>query len=68
MVNIPEPVADFLRGKRSAVAGLSRGAGQAANLVYRNLRDSGYETLPVTRRLRNLKAGSATLTSRLIPT
>jgi predicted CoA-binding protein len=47
MVNLPEPVAQFLRGKRIAVAGVSREAGQAANAVYRKLRDSGYEALPV---------------------
>ena len=47
MVNVPEPVAAFLRGKRIAVAGVSRQAGQAANAVYRKLRDSGYETLAV---------------------
>ena len=47
MSNVPEPVAEFLRGKRIAVAGVSRGAGQAANAVYRKLRDSGYEALPV---------------------
>ena len=47
MVNVPEPVAEFLRGKRIAVAGVSREAGQAANAVYRRLRDSGYEALPV---------------------
>jgi predicted CoA-binding protein len=47
MVDVPEPVAEFLRGKRIAVAGVSREAGQAANAVYRRLRDSGYEALPV---------------------
>ncbi|HSE47526.1 MAG TPA: CoA-binding protein [Gemmatimonadales bacterium] len=47
MVHVPEPVAEFLRGKRIAVAGVSRAAGQAANAVYRKLRDSGYETFPV---------------------
>jgi len=47
MTQIPEPVADFLRGKRIAVAGVSRQPGQAANAVYRKLRDCGYETFPV---------------------
>jgi predicted CoA-binding protein len=47
MVHVPEPVAEFLRGKRIAVAGVSRAAGQAANAVYRKLRDAGYETFPV---------------------
>lgn len=47
MAAIPEPVAEFLRGKRVAVAGVSREPGQAANAVYRKLRDSGYEAFPV---------------------
>lgn len=47
MVKVPEPVAEFLRGKRIAVAGVSRQAGQAANAVYRKLRDSGYDAVPV---------------------
>lgn len=47
MVTVPEPVAEFLRGKRIAVAGVSRHAGQAANAVYRKLRDAGYDTVAV---------------------
>lgn len=47
MLNVPTPVAEFLRGKRIAVAGVSRGPGQAANAVYRKLRDSGYEAFAV---------------------
>jgi predicted CoA-binding protein len=38
MVNLPEPVAEFLRGKRIAVAGVSREPAQPANAVYRKLR------------------------------
>ena len=47
MVHVPEPVAEFLRGRRIAVAGVSRHPGQAANAVYRKLRDSGYEAFPI---------------------
>ena len=47
MASIPKPVAEFLQGKRIAVAGVSRGSDSAANPVYRKLRDSGYEALPV---------------------
>jgi predicted CoA-binding protein len=46
-MKVPEPVAEFLRGKRIAVAGVSRDSGQAANAVYRKLRGAGYEALPV---------------------
>ena len=47
MARIPKSVADFLQGKRIAVAGVSRGSDSAANPVYRKLRDCGYEALPV---------------------
>jgi uncharacterized protein len=47
MAKAPDAVTEFLRGKRIAVAGVSREAAQAANAVYRKLRDSGYETFPI---------------------
>jgi uncharacterized protein len=47
MAKIPESVAEFLRGKRIAVAGVSRESGLAANAVYRKLRDAGYEAFPI---------------------
>lgn len=47
MAKVPEPVADFLRRKRIAVAGVSRESGQAANAVYRKLRATGYETFAI---------------------
>ena len=47
MPRLPEPIADFLKGRRFAVAGVSRGSESAANPIYRKLRDSGYEVLPV---------------------
>jgi len=47
MSKMPQPVAEFLSGKRYAVAGVSRQPGQAANAVFRKLRDSGYEVFPV---------------------
>lgn len=47
MSKVPDQVAEFLRGKRFAVAGVSRQPGQAANAIYRKLRGSGYEVFPV---------------------
>jgi predicted CoA-binding protein len=47
MTTLPQPVAEFLAGKRIAVAGVSRDPRQAANAVYRKLRNSGYEVFPV---------------------
>ena len=47
MSHAAELIADFLRGKRIAVAGVSRGAESAANPVFRKLRTAGYEVFPV---------------------
>ncbi|MGA8183428.1 MAG: CoA-binding protein [Terriglobia bacterium] len=47
MSSFPESVADFLRGKRIAVAGVSRSGRAASNAIFRKLRDSGYEVVPV---------------------
>lgn len=47
MPSLPDSIADFLRGKRIAVAGVSRNGREAANFIFRKLRDSGYEALPV---------------------
>ena len=40
-------LAEFLAGKRFAVAGVSRQPQQAANAIYRKLRSSGFEVIPV---------------------
>ncbi|MGD2216179.1 MAG: CoA-binding protein [Gemmatimonadales bacterium] len=42
-----EAVQRFLAQKRIAVAGVSRNKSEAANVVYRKLRASGYEVFPV---------------------
>jgi uncharacterized protein len=47
MVTPPDSVAAFLRGRRFAVAGVSRQPGQAANAVFRRLKQAGYEVFPV---------------------
>jgi predicted CoA-binding protein len=47
MARMPSSVAEFLAGKRFAVAGVSRQPQQAANAVYRKLCNSGFEVLPV---------------------
>jgi len=41
------PVSDFLSGKRFAVAGVSRGGQLPANAIFRKLKSSGYEVVPV---------------------
>ena len=47
MAKRPESVEAFLSGKRFAVAGVSRDPKQAANAIFRKLRSSGYEVVPV---------------------
>ncbi len=47
MIKTPESVAAFLRGRRIAVAGVSRHSSQAANAVFRKLKSSGYEVFPI---------------------
>jgi len=47
MVRTPEPIAEFLRGKRIAVVGVSRDSRHAANAVYRKLRAAGYDVIAV---------------------
>jgi predicted CoA-binding protein len=54
---VPAPVAEFLRGKRIAVAGVSRDSRQAANAVYRKLRDSGYEVYAINPNAREVEGG-----------
>jgi predicted CoA-binding protein len=43
----PDSVAEFLAGKRLAVAGVSRDSQQAANAVFRKLRSSGHDVVPI---------------------
>ena len=47
MAQVPASIAEFLKGKRIAVAGVSRGGTSAANPVFKKLRDTGYEVFPV---------------------
>jgi uncharacterized protein len=47
MARMPSSVAEFLSGKRFAVAGVSRNPQQTANFIYRKLRTSGFEVFPV---------------------
>ena len=52
MTNVPAVVAAFLAGKSIVVAGVSRSGNTPANAIFRRLRDTGREPVPV-----NPKAG-----------
>jgi predicted CoA-binding protein len=48
--NWNEAITDFMKQRRIAVAGVSRSRTEAANTIYRKLRDSGYQVFPVNPR------------------
>lgn len=47
MPNVPPSIAEFLRGRRIAVAGVSRSDREFANAIFRKFKDAGYEVIPV---------------------
>jgi len=47
MKPVPESIAAFLRGRRFAVAGVSRSGRQPSNAIFTRLRDCGYEVFAV---------------------
>jgi predicted CoA-binding protein len=47
MATLPTSVSEFLRGKRFVVAGVSRGGNQPSNAIFRKLKSSGYDVVPV---------------------
>jgi uncharacterized protein len=46
-MTLPPSVVAFLSGKRIAVAGVSRSGTQPANAIFRKLRDSGFDAIPI---------------------
>jgi predicted CoA-binding protein len=50
MMTMVEAAKDFLAQKRIAVVGVSRQPNQAANFIFRKLRDAGHEVVPVNPR------------------
>jgi predicted CoA-binding protein len=47
MIDIPQSIAAFLDGRRIVVAGVSRSGSAPANAIFRRLRDTGHEAIPV---------------------
>jgi len=45
MKPLPEPIADFLAGRRIVVAGVSRNPQHFANAIFRKLHGAGYEVM-----------------------
>jgi uncharacterized protein len=46
-MTLPPSVVAFLAGKRIAVARVSRSGTQPANAIFRKLRDSGFDAIPI---------------------
>ncbi len=47
VLNWDRQIASFLAQRRIAVAGVSRSSGEAANFIFRKLRDAGYDVFAV---------------------
>jgi uncharacterized protein len=47
MTTIEQAASEFLSNRRIAVAGVARDGASAANVVYRRLREEGYEVFPL---------------------
>lgn len=47
---VPQSIATFLSGERIAVAGVSRSGNEPANAIFRRLRETGHEVVPVNPR------------------
>ncbi len=49
-MQVPQPISDFLKGRRIAVAGVSRSGSQPANAIFKKLQNAGYEVFPINPR------------------
>ena len=58
MARVPEAVAAFLRGRRFAVAGVSRDSRQPANAIFRKLKAAGYGVIPVNPRAETVEGAT----------
>ena len=67
MAKRPESVEAFLSGRRFAVAGVSRDGKQAANAIYRKLRASGYDVVPVNPKAREVEGAACYPDLRSVP-
>jgi predicted CoA-binding protein len=47
MASVPTSIAEFLRGKRIAVAGVSRNPREFSNAIFRKFQQAGYTVVPV---------------------
>lgn len=67
MATVPPAVAAFLAGKRIVVAGVSRSANAPANAIFRRLRDSGHEVIPLNPNTREIEGQASYPDLRSVP-
>lgn len=58
MSKTPASVAAFLRGRRLAVAGVSRDSNQPANAIFRKLKAAGYDVVPINPKATTLEGAT----------
>jgi len=67
MTDLPAAVAQFLAGHRIAVAGVSRQASQPANAIFRRLRDTGHDVVPINPRAETIEGVSCFASLEAVP-
>ena len=67
MTTVPPAVAAFLAGKRIVVAGVSRSGNAPANAIFRRLRDSGHEVIPLNPNTREIEGQACYPDLRSVP-
>lgn len=67
MSELKEAVDDFLAQERIAVAGVSRSGKEAANFIYRKLRDRGYRVFPVNPKAERVEGETCYPSLKAIP-
>lgn len=67
MTNVPPVVAAFLAGKPIVVAGVSRSGNAPANAIFRRLRDSGREPIPVNPKVGEVEGSTCYLNIESVP-
>lgn len=67
MTTVPPNVVAFLAGKPIVVAGVSRSGNAPANAIFRRLRDTGREPIPVNPKAREIEGGNCYLNVESVP-
>ena len=67
MTPAPPAVAAFLEGRRIVVAGVSRSGNAPANAIFRRLRETGYEAIPVNPNTRAIEGVACYPDIRSVP-